>query len=376
MDATEAVWSTFLFMGLVVGLGAMSWWAADKTIDGSRNAAAWAKSRPAWVKDIPDRARGSYETWSKANQGKSLQIVFAAFVGTANVAAKATEPLRAWAAREPAKPSPDRPEKRETAKKAAGAPEIPAPGAAALPGPDGPGWPSVPPGPGSPFRPDPALPAPSTPALPAGGTTGTELKPSAPQLPPQPSTPSLPAAPSAGPPQPVTQGNGAVMGTAVTKATTTVNNVAIATITGLSGVLNALKMLVQRSDEDITLGQQRLTASQRGLEEDTFLDARITEMIRAFEAVQEAYRNNQLEAAAGVPIQQAAVALQGAMVAHRNAHAAQEAAVQLRQTAQHRLVTANQQLQAAQTYIRRTHIPKAEVEAATGARSGRDFSTT
>lgn len=151
---------------------------------------------------------------------------------------------------------------------------------------------------------------------------------------------------------------------------------AIGEITGLSQVLAAWRGMVTVSIEDNAHVQALTRQLIADLHKCESQRVRLLATQQVLQALENACYFQELEPGALAIVHTAMEANNVAMAANTRAQEALAAAVAAQRAAGRAQSAALAALQDAQAYVRRVHVPVAEAETATGARSSRDFHTT
>lgn len=346
MDPVKALWATVL----ILLLGAVSWWFADRTVAGSKAATkAFTKAANEGVdaiKGSPRSVPAKYARWAERNEGSTLQVLAAPFAAAARVAAKGGK--RAWA-KWNERPTPDRPESKGADGRRGDRGERPEAADTSRPG-----GPDTAPAP----KPQPE-PAPSGGAD-RPGPTGTE-----PDRPPD--TAPLPRKPAPEPaPQPATTGDPTMGG--ITKG--------IGEIRGLSGVLAGWRKIIAFTENSKLACAALATDLLRAAELARQAIAEQRAIRKNLEALEAACYTEELEDKALLVVSTAMEAGDEAIKRQATAAASIEAARLAQLAADKAHIAWLEAQRAAYAYMQRAHGPVAEAETATGGRGSKTFHTT
>lgn len=147
-------------------------------------------------------------------------------------------------------------------------------------------------------------------------------------------------------------------------------------IVGLSALLSAWRRLISSGDADRTQAAQVSASTRRLADSSDALCNQINATLTTLGQLEAACYRHSLESAALTRVHEAMETAGAALNAQRRAHNDLCAAANSMRAATSAHAAAVAAYQAALDYLNRTHRPKAEVEATTGARSDRDFSTS
>ncbi|MFI0406534.1 hypothetical protein [Actinomadura sp. 3N508] len=321
---------------VVIGV-AFAAWLAWRAYDHSEE---WVKTARRWRKQMTG---DGYATWARKHDGESAEVLLSAVATMSWQVTRAARAARSFAGRRAARPDPA-PSAGTGGRERAGDAD------------------SAEPGTRRDEQPDHRDPAPE-PAAPEPAEAPREGPGPDPAHEPVPAPPSQPA------PVPNPAPHGAPM-------TVTNHPKRGGEIVGLRAVLAGWNRLITSGDNDREQAVQAAASMRKLADSSEAHCQQINATLTNLGQLEAACYAHSLEPAALAHVHQAMVAANAALNAQRRAHNDIAAAASSLRTAASAHAAAVAAYRAALTYLNRTHRPKAEVEASTGARSDRNFSTS